>query len=46
VVEKLPDERIPIQLGFRKQQDPGRETIDAMYDKSPLSPEFPVRGKK
>jgi len=37
VAEKLPNERVSIQPCFCKEQDPGRVTIDAMYDKGPLS---------
>jgi hypothetical protein len=35
--EKLLDECISIQLSFRKEQNPRRETIDAMYHKGALS---------
>jgi hypothetical protein len=34
--EKLSNECIPIRLSFRKEQNPGREAIDAMYDKGSL----------
>jgi hypothetical protein len=37
VAEKLSNERVSIRAGFCKEQDPGRVTIDAMYDKGPLS---------
>jgi hypothetical protein len=37
MAEKLPNECIAIRLGFREEQNPGRKTIDAMYDKGPLS---------
>jgi hypothetical protein len=40
MAEKLLDEFIPIPFGFRKEQNPGRKTIDAMYDECPLSPRF------
>jgi hypothetical protein len=36
VVEELSNEWVSIQLGFRKEQNPGGETIDTMHDKSPL----------
>ena len=44
--EKLPNECVSIRPGFRKQQDPGRVAIDAMYDKRPLSLFFQLCRKK
>ena len=35
--EKLPNQRLAIRPGLGKQQDPGCVSIDAMYDKGPLS---------
>jgi len=43
---KLPDEHLPIGLGFRKEQNAGRETIDAMNDKGPLSLRFQPLGEQ
>ena len=40
MAEKLSNECVSIRLGFCKEQDPGRETIDAMYDKGSLPPRF------
>jgi hypothetical protein len=40
MAEKLFNEFIPIPFGFREEQNPGGKTIDAMYDKCPLSPQF------
>jgi hypothetical protein len=42
MAEKLSNECVAIRLSFRKKQNPGRKTIDAMYHKGPLSlqPEF------
>lgn len=36
MVEKLLNERIPIPLSFRKEQNPGGEAIDSMYDERSL----------
>jgi hypothetical protein len=36
VAEKLSNERVSIWPCFCKEQDSGRVTIDAMYDKGPL----------
>ena len=44
--EKLSNERIPTRFSFRKEQNPGRKAIDAMYDKGALSLQFQLRGKK
>ena len=44
--EKLSNERIPIRLGFRKEQNPGRKPIDAMHHKSSLSRPSKRSGKK
>ncbi len=44
--EKLPDERIAIRFGLRKEQHAGREPVDAMDHKGPLSLPFQFRGKK
>jgi hypothetical protein len=46
MAEKLSNECIAIRLSFRKEQNPGRETIDAMYDKGSLSLQFKFRGEK
>jgi len=46
MAEKLSNEYIPVRLSLRKEQNPGRKTIDAMYGKSPLSPQFEFCGKK
>jgi hypothetical protein len=46
MAEKLYNERISIQLGFRKEQHPGREPIDAMDDKSSLSLQLESCGKQ
>jgi hypothetical protein len=46
MAEKLSDECIAIRLSFREEQNPGRETIDAMYDKGSLSLPFKFRGEK
>ncbi len=40
VGEKLPNESPTIPLGFRKEENPGSEPIDAMHDKGPLSLRF------
>jgi hypothetical protein len=37
VGEKLSNERVSIRPGFCKEQDPGRVTINAMYNKGALS---------
>jgi len=37
VAEKLLNQCVPIRLGFCKEHDPGRKTIDAMYNKRSLS---------
>lgn len=44
--EKLPNEYIAIRRGFRKEQNPGRKTIDAMHDQGPLSLQFEFCGEK
>ena len=36
--EKLLNEHVPIRLGFREEQNAGRETIDAMDDEGAFSP--------
>jgi hypothetical protein len=36
VVEKLPDERLPISIGLGKQQHSGGKPIDAMHDQGSL----------
>ncbi len=36
MVEKLPDQRLPIRPALGKQQDPGCVSINAMYDEGPL----------
>jgi hypothetical protein len=46
MAEKLSDECVSIRLGFCKEQNPGRKTIDAMYDKCSLSLRFQFCGKK
>ena len=46
MAEKLSNECVSIRLGFCKEQNPGRKTIDAMYDKGPLSLRFQLCGKK
>ncbi len=46
VSEKLSNECVSIRLGFCKEQNPGRKTIDAMYDKGPLSPRFQLCRKQ
>ena len=46
VGEKLPDQYISIQFSFRKEQNAGCKTINAMYDKGPLPLPFQFRGKK
>lgn len=43
--EKLLYERIAIPFGFRKEQNTGRETVDAMHDVGALSSGFQFRGK-
>lgn len=44
--EKLPNQRVSILLGFCKEENPRRETINAMYNKGPLSLRFQFCGKK
>ncbi|MGB7719091.1 MAG: hypothetical protein WBL65_04275 [Bryobacteraceae bacterium] len=44
--EKLPDECIAIRFSFRKEQNPGRKTIDAMHHQSSLSLQFEFCGEK
>jgi hypothetical protein len=46
MAEKLSNECISIRLSFREEQNPGRKTIDAMYDKGSLSLHFKFCGKK
>ena len=46
MAEKLSNECVSIRLGFCKEQNPGRETIDAMYDKGSLSLRFQFCEKK
>lgn len=40
MAEKLPNECVSIRPGFCEEQNPGRKTIDAMYDQCPLSLPF------
>lgn len=44
--KKLPNQRVSIVLGFCKEENPRRETINAMYDKDPLFLRFQFCGKK
>ena len=44
--EKLSNECIAIRPGFRKQQNPGRKTIDAMHDQGSLSLQLEFCGEK
>jgi hypothetical protein len=44
--EKLSNECIPIRFSFRKEQDTGRKTIDAMHHKGSLSLQLQLRGKQ
>jgi len=37
MAKKLSDQGLSIHLRFCKEQNPGRKTIDAMYDKRSLS---------
>ena len=46
VAEKLSNQRISIRLGLRKQQNPGRKTIDAMHDQGSLSLRFEVAARR
>ena len=46
VAEKLLNECVSIRLSFRKEQNPRRETIDAMYDKGALSLQCKFCGKQ
>ena len=46
MAEKLSNECVSIRLGFCKEKDSGRETVDAMYDKRSLSLKFQFCGKK
>ena len=46
MVKKLSNEFVSIWLGFRKEQYPGRETVDAMYDKGALSLQPKSSGKQ
>src|SRR6266566_8865992 len=46
MAEKLLHECISIRLSFRKEQNPRRETIDAMYDKGALSLQCKFCGKQ
>jgi hypothetical protein len=46
VTEELSNQRIPIGLGFGKEQNPGRETINAMNDKGPLPSPLKFGGKQ
>jgi hypothetical protein len=46
MAEKLSNECVSILLGFCKKQNPGRKTIDAMYDKRPLSLRLQFCGQK
>lgn len=41
VAEKLPDQRLPVLLGFCEEHHPRREAVNAMDDKSPFSLRFP-----
>ena len=44
--EKLSNQCIAIRLGFRKEQNPGRKTIDAMHHQSSLSLQLEFCGEK
>ena len=44
--EKLSNQCIPTRFSFRKEQNPGRKTIDAVHHKGSLSLPFQFRGKK
>jgi len=46
MVEKLSNQCISIRFSLRKEQNPGRKAIDAMYDKGAFSLPFQFRGKK
>jgi len=46
MAEKLSDECISIRFSFRKEQNPGRKTINAMHHKGALSLQFQLCGKK
>jgi len=46
MAEKLLNEGISIRLSFSKEQNPRRETIDAMYDKGALSLQCKFCGKQ
>jgi len=46
MAEKLSNECISIRFSFRKEQKPGRKTINAMHDEGPLSLPFQFRRKK
>src|ERR1039458_8270576 len=46
LVEKLSHQRISIGIGLRKQQSPGRKTIDAMHDQSSLSLQLEFCGQQ
>jgi hypothetical protein len=44
--EKLPNQDLPIRLGFREEQNAGRETIDAMDDEGAFSLRRKSRGEQ
>ena len=46
MAEKLSNEYVPIRLGGRKEQNPGRKPIDAMYDKDSSSGRFQFCAKQ
>ena len=46
VSEKLSNQCVSIPRGFRKKQNAGGKTIDAMYDKGALSPRVQFCGKQ
>ena len=46
MAEKLSNECISTRFSFRKEQNPRRKTINAMYDKGALSLQFQFCGKK
>ncbi len=46
MLEKLSNQCLPVLLGFGKEKDSGRETVDAMYDKRALSLKLQFCAKK
>lgn len=44
--EKLSNEPVPVRFGLRKEQNSGRETVDAMDDEGSLSPGLQFRNKQ